>query len=56
MIFCKCVISVPTLLLLIIHDTVYSNIFDIAESLTQNNHGPILAIQPSNVALVGRPM
>ena len=40
MFFCKRAISVATLLL-IIHITVYSNIFDIAESLTQNDPGPI---------------
>lgn len=57
MFFCKHVISVPTLLLIInySHHYVYSNIFNMAESLTQKNHGS-LDIQPSNFVLVGRPI
>ena len=39
MFFCKGVIFVATLLLIIL--SLYSNIFDIAESLTQNDHCPI---------------
>ena len=35
---------------------VYSNIFNIAESLTQNNYLADLAMQPSNIVLVGRPV
>ena len=56
MFFCKHNTSVATLLL-IIHVTMYiviSLIFDIAESLTQNDHSPYLAIQPSNVCCFGR--
>ena len=54
MFFCKRVIFVATLLLIIL--SLYSNIFDIAESLTQKQSSPYLVIQPSNVAFVGRPI
>ena len=42
MFFCKCVISVATLLL-IIHDTMYIliSLIQQAQFLTQNDHGPI---------------
>ena len=52
MFFCKCVIYVG-ILLLIIHTT---NIFGIAEYLTQKQSWFYLSIQPSNIVLVGRPI
>ena len=43
MFFCNHVISVATLLQIIhyLYHYAYSNIFDVAESLTQIDHGPI---------------
>ena len=53
MFFCKGVIFVATLLLIIHIHYVYFNIFNIAESWHKTIR-PYLAIQPSNVVLVGR--
>ena len=53
--FCKRVISVPTLLI-IIHITMYFLISLSRRILETKQSWPYLAIQPSNVVLVGRPI